>query len=80
MSCTAFLLGLAAHEVPERAPQRDDPWHPLVCLVRATKPWPSGTTARLAPYVRRAANGDGVVLLYHRVNGTATHEDAIRRG
>ena len=75
MACAAFLLGLAAHEVPDPGLQRDDPWHPLVCVVRATKPWSSCTLARpTGPslVVGRTAGGDGCVLLYHRINDTAT--------
>ena len=79
MSCAAFLLGLAAHEVPDEALQRDDPWHPLVCLVRATKPW-AVHTPTLSPTIvaRHPQDSDAVVLLYHRVNDAAgVHPDGL---
>ena len=83
MTCAAFLLGLAAHEVPDPELQRDDPWHPLVCVVRATKPWSSFTPATAATptgpsLVASRPASDATVLLYHRINDTdTTHPAAI---
>ena len=78
MACAAFLLGLAVHEVPDPGLQRDDPWHPLVCVVRATKPWSLSTAVTPASptgpnlVARRATEDTACVLLYHRINDTAT--------
>ncbi len=83
MTCAAFLLGLAAHEVPDPELQRDDPWHSLVCVVRATKPWSSFTPATAATptgpsLVASRPASDATVLLYHRINDTdTTHPAAI---
>ena len=78
MSCAAFLLGLAAHEVPDEVRPRDDPWHSLICVVRATKPWPAAKRTRPTAIARHGAGRDGVVLLYHRVNeASGTHAAGI---
>jgi len=37
LTCVAFLLGMAAEELTTRELERDDPFHPLVVTVRATK-------------------------------------------
>ncbi len=65
--CAAFLHGLAVHEVACDVLDHLDPWFPLMCGIRATKPAPSvpadvGTPGRADPARQRAA-----ILLYHRV-------------
>jgi peptidoglycan/xylan/chitin deacetylase (PgdA/CDA1 family) len=54
----AFLHGLACSELTEDEFEANDPYHPLVTGVRATK-----STGR-----RRAGRHTGIVLLYHRID------------
>jgi peptidoglycan/xylan/chitin deacetylase (PgdA/CDA1 family) len=57
---TAFLHGLAAHELSPAELEHIDPWHPLLFCVRAVK------APRRAPAVARSTHA-GAILLYHRV-------------
>ncbi|HEX6737553.1 MAG TPA: polysaccharide deacetylase family protein, partial [Vicinamibacteria bacterium] len=61
---TAFLYGLACHELAPEEFEAADPFHPLLVSVRAVKP-------RAAVEVEAAPGEAGLVLLYHRVAETA---------
>ncbi|MGH9386299.1 MAG: polysaccharide deacetylase family protein [Vicinamibacterales bacterium] len=68
---TAFMHGLACHEIDEREFERFDPFNPLLVGVRALKPMAGVATEsprRSRPRPQSTdENGSAVVLLYHRV-------------
>ncbi|MGB2717616.1 MAG: polysaccharide deacetylase family protein [Vicinamibacterales bacterium] len=64
----AFLHGLACRELSDEEFDTTDPYHPLLVGVRAQKETP---TTR--PSFRH--QGNGVVLLYHRVDGRSDVHD-----
>jgi peptidoglycan/xylan/chitin deacetylase (PgdA/CDA1 family)/glycosyltransferase involved in cell wall biosynthesis len=82
LACTAFLYGLAAHELAAEELEIADPYLPLVYGVRAVKPQadsakaasrhssadPGGAARRNAgAMASRNAVGRAVILAYHRV-------------
>ena len=81
----AFLHGLTESDLPDGALEESDPWHPLICCVRAVKPRRGdGGLGRRSIQPGRGA-GDvggnpGAVLLYHRVGARVpdTHGLSVR--
>jgi peptidoglycan/xylan/chitin deacetylase (PgdA/CDA1 family)/SAM-dependent methyltransferase len=61
LSCTAFLYGLAAHEVATEDLAATDPAFPLIVTLRAVKPLQGRRRAK-------PVGGRGLVLTYHRVS------------
>ena len=61
----AFLYGLGSEEVTAAEYRVNDPYHPLLITVRATKPGGSAVSRRRSH--SSAAAGDRAILLYHRV-------------
>jgi peptidoglycan/xylan/chitin deacetylase (PgdA/CDA1 family)/SAM-dependent methyltransferase len=80
LACTAFLYGLAVHEVTPTELDHHDPWFPLIFAVRAVKP--GGLSAEETPGVmvhRSRPAQAGAALLYHRVASTSSdvHRPAV---
>ncbi len=80
LTSTAFLYGVAAHELRPEELDAGDPYYALLVGLRAVKP--GASLARL----RGVAGGAGAVLLYHRVAraepdayGLAVTPEAFRR-
>jgi len=67
-SCTAFLYGLAAHELTEEELGAHDPYFPLVYGVRAVKPGESAHPSRLSG---PSAEPRATILMYHRTGEPA---------
>lgn len=69
LACTAFLYGLAPHELSAAELDTIDPYFPLVYTVRAVKPLTSGTGATPRPIASSLALATrGAVLTYHRID------------
>ena len=62
---TAFLYGLASHEVTAAEFDAFDPYHPLLVTVRAVKPTKAPQPVRAAGDA--SGTDAGLILLYHRV-------------
>ena len=69
--CAAFLHGLSDADLPAGTLDEADPWHPLVCCVRAVKPrHGDGRAGRRAAQRGTVGSSEwnaGAILLYHRV-------------
>ena len=61
---TAFLYGLASHEIETEEFLETDPYHPLLITVRAQKAQPD-TQAVIAP---GREDGRGLILTYHSIS------------
>ncbi len=61
LACTAFLNGLAMHELTAEELDDHDPYFPLVYGVRAVKPSPA------SPRAGRSSAPAGAILMYHRI-------------
>lgn len=73
LTTTAFVQGLAAHELPAAKFDEHDPSNPTLIGVRALKAASGQPGIATAPRTGAAPRGRAVILLYHRV-GTYEHD------
>ena len=64
LTCSSFLMGLAAADLTAEELNHHDPYFPLLICVRAVK----HPSRLLAPHAQLSTQEKAVVLLYHRVH------------
>jgi len=80
LATSAFLYGLADHELQPGELERVDPYFPLVYAIRAVKPTAAAAGLPAARAVRARGGDEGgsaLLLLYHRIRQDAAEADPL---